>query len=543
MNKSKILAAVMLLAMFSSLFSVATIVTPAQFSVASAPAAESSFVYPDYTPVPLGEKGIWAANIADSTITADGDLSDWVDIPFGIINGINVSLAYDSSYVYIALQWKDTAYDIAMGKWNKTGMITDTLVDWQFVDGADDVLLVGFDDGTDSDLMIWTASNRTQGDYMFECDVDGVADGGTLPYEMNTNETDTFDDAKPLYDDDWAAIADETTVANGTMYKAWHDVDSITPTGSQTDAEIYWDWNTTIEHYYTMEFVRDLDTSQTDDFVIDFSSPLTFYLGVADSADTYEMLIDFEALEVSLTNDDAELVFDVVADEITESLLITGTVYDDYEGWDLIVELSGWEDTYGPDSYDYCSVNVATGNWSYLFLFNENDMPLGDQTITVTFMTRYNGTLVEEQDTYFDDVKAPTIQGIVDIAERYPDGVPMDEEYVVVTVGLDDDYARNDDLTAYLYSYKGNDVALATIMTQFSPGSTTFIANITLVHDPVIAYNYTYFIEAYDTNLNKETSDHYMFTSATTVETPGFGFILGIFGLAAAVFIVKKAKK
>lgn len=542
MNKSKILAAVMLLAMFSSIFSVATYVTPAQVFASSASAQESSFVYPDYTPVPLGEKGIWAAGIADSVITADGDLADWEDIPFGIINGINVSLAYDSSYVYIALQWKDTASDIAMGKWNKTGMITDTLVDWQFVDGADDVLLVGFDDDTDVDIMVWTASNRTQGDYMFECDDEGTADGGTLPFEMNTNETDTFVDAKPLYDDDWVAIADETTLANGTMYKAWHDVDTITPTGSQTNTEVYWDWNTTMEHYYTMEIVRDLDTGETDDLVIDFSSPLYFYLGGADGDDTYDMLIDYEVLEVSLTNDDAELTFDTLEDTITESLLITGTVYDDYEGWDLIVECSGWEDTYGPGSFDYVSVNTATGNWSYLFIFNENDMPLGEMTITVSFMTRYNGTLVASQDTYFDDVNAPTIQGIVDVASRYPDGVPADEDYVVVTVGLDDDYCINDDITALLYSYKGNDVALSTPMVQFSSGSTTFIANITVLHEAA-PVNYTYFIQAWDTNLNKATSAHFVFTSATSVATPGFGIIIGVFGLAAAAFIVKKAKK
>ena len=373
-------------------------------------------------------------------------------------------------------------------------------------------------------------------------------DAGTLPFNMNTNETLTFVDAQPVYEDDFSTLLDTNpkNIANGTKVDAWHDVDgTYVPTGSQTDTEIVIDWNETMEDGYFAEIRRELDTGNADDIVLDFANDeLWFYLGAANGDDTFDMFIDVEEYLVCLTNEAPGLTFTAItADPVTESLVITGGVYDDYAGYALVVEMTGWEDTYGAGAYDLITVNEATGNYSYLFVFNEDDMPLGENTIFVTLYPLYDAPIQLNQTIEIDDIKAPVIQGIVDVGANYPNGVPLDAEYVTVTVGLSDDYAFVDDIAANLYSYKGNDVALQTDMVQFSSGGNTFNANITIEHTPGVVNNYTYFIQAWDTNLNKVTSDHYWFLVASEAPTPAFGIIAGLFGLAASVFIIKKFKK
>lgn len=554
MKKSKILAAVMLLAMFSSLFGIASVTTPAQYGSSEAPVntpGEKSFS----NNRALGENGTW---VADVTAFSGGfdytDLNDWDTLPnFAVYGGINVSIAFDGTYVYLLVNWKDTTNDSTVGQWNKTGNVNANYGAWDFLDGADDVLQVGFStqaDGSDADVMVWTYSNRTYSGYMYECDATGAPDTGNLPFLMNTNETLTFDDAQPAYEDDDMTTplpADPTTIPNGTKVDAWHDIeDGYTPTGSQTDTEIIIDWNTTKEDHYFAWVRRELDTGQGDDLVLDFTTGDTyFWLGGANADDTYDMLIPMSSYLTCLTNDPAELTFDEddIPRLVTESLLVTGTVWDDYAGWSLIIWMDGWEDTYGAGAYDFVSVNEATGDWSYLFLFDEWDMPLGEQTIYVQLVPLYDNAILLDNTTDIDDVEAPTIQGTVDVRSRYPDGVPVDEDYVTVTVGLQDDYASVNDVTAYLYSWKDNDVALRTQMEHFVADSTTFSANITITHTEGVTHNYTYFIEAWDTNLNKATSAKFWFLSQSIAPTPAFGIIAGLFGLAAAAFIIKKAKK
>ncbi len=545
MKKSKILAAVLLLAMFSSVFTVGTVTLPAQTGSASAPVTESEIFTPDAMGDPMGNKGILADNATGHSFTADGDLADWVGMSFEMFGGVNVSLAFDATNVYIALQWKDTTYDVSVGQWNKTGMLNDTLVDWQFVNGADDVVQVGFSQGAYTDLMVWTTSTRTNDVYAFECNASGQADLGVLPYLMNTNVTGTFDGAKPTLQNDFATpITNEVTDANGTMYHAWYNTTTPSTLG-QTDTDVSADWNSTLMDHYTVEMTRALDTGDATDFALNFSEAMTFHVGAASQDNTYDMLISTSSYSVALTNDAAALTFTTITGAVqNDALVITGGVFDDFSDYTLTIQLTGWADTYGPGAWFAPDVNAVTGNYSFLFFFDEWDMPLGTHTIFVTLYTMYEAPIQLNQTIVIDDTKAPTIQGIVDMQERYPTGVPLDEDYVIVTVGLDDDYCHNNDISAFLYSWVDDNVANPTDMVQFAPGSTTFTANITILHTVGVVSNYTFFIQVWDTNYNKFTTQHYWFLDGNPTETvPAFGIIAGLFGLAASAFIIKKIKK
>ncbi len=531
MRKTTLISSFLTLIM---IVSIAILSTPAQSGFAAAP--EPNLFTQDDIGDPIGDKGIWAVDASTNTILADGDLADWDGLAFENFNGINVSLAYDATNVYIALQWEDTTNSIEVGQWNKTGLINPSLVDWSFVEGADDAVQIGFTDGVDTDIMIWTASNRTKVDLAFECDDEGIADAGALPYAMNTNETDTFVDAKPIYDNDWILIGDELTVSNGTLYNAWQDDDSANIAGGgQLNTAVGADFNSTLENCYTIEMIRLLDTTDPDDFVLDFTSALSFKVGVANQDSTIDMLIQTESYKISTTNEAADLTFtEITTNPVSETLIITGEVFDDYEGYSLIVEMDGWDYTYGAGSFMPVDVNEATGAYSFLFIFDGWDMPLGEQTIFVSLYTLYEAPIVLNQTIEIDDINAPYIEGIADLQDRYPNGVPLDENYVVVTVGLGDNYAHVNDITAYLYSYEGDDVALKTDMVQFASGSTTFVANITIDHGYGVVNNYTYFVQAWDTNFNKVTSEYFSFLSAgRNVQPTGPGQISVIVPLPA----------
>lgn len=498
------------------IFSGAIIALPTQSVHATA--LKSNFLTPIVIGDPMGDKGIWAVDASLNTIIGDGDLADWDGLAFGIFNGINISLAYDTTSVYIALQWKDTTNDISVGQWNKSGMINPSLVNWTFVDGADDAIQIGFTQGVSTDIMIWTTSARTNDDLAFECNATGIGDGGTLPYIMNTNETSTFVDAKPILQNDFLTpIANEVTDANGTMYHAWYNT-TTTATHGQANTAVSADWNTTLKDHYTVEMIRLLDTTDSDDFILDFSEALSFEVGVANKDSTFDMHIPTTSLKVSTTNEAADLTFtEIATNPVFEAFVITGCVFDDFIGYNLTISMDGWVDTYGtigmPTSYPI-TVNEVTGNYSFLFFFDEWDMPLGEQTIFVTLYPKYDAPIQLNQTIEIDDIKSPNIEGIVNLQDRYPNGVPLDEDYVVITVGLTDDYCVVDDIVAYLYHYVGDDVALKTDMVQFAPGSSTFVANISIEHAFGEVNKYTYFVQAWDANLNKVTSNYYEFSTA-----------------------------
>ncbi|MHA1125733.1 MAG: PGF-CTERM sorting domain-containing protein [Candidatus Heimdallarchaeota archaeon] len=537
MKKSKILALVMLTAVFASAFSVATITTsPAHFAVGSAPSVidEPTVFHPDKMSY---DNGTWA-QFTTTAFTPDGNLTEWdtEGIISEVFGGVTVYLAYDATYVYVGATWADSTYSADVSEWNKT----DAADGFTMLAGDDDVITVGFDDGSDADYWTWTASNRTADAYAYEHDGAGVPDAGVLPFVMNTNDTDFSAGTAPFWDNSWTPIVDYTTIPINTQITGWY-LDETTPTGSQADVDVGWNHTGSA---YVVEFVRLLDTSVGDDFVFDFTNnDVNFYIGVANGDDAMDMDIAVSEHLIFDDNTAAELTFDAVPADVTSSLLLQGTAFDDYEDYYVTVWVETWEDTWG--SVDYVTVNRITGAWSYLLIFNEMDMPLGDNNVWITLYAPYEAPLALNYSTYWDDVTAPSIIGINNLTERYETGCPGDEGYVTVTVGLNDDYDNVNYLTANLYSYVDEGIALATPMTQFYPDSSTFNANITI--DPTADYSYshniTYFVQAWDTSNNKVRSADYTFFTAITVVTPGFGIIAGIFGLAVAVLFVKKLKK
>ncbi|MCF2144664.1 MAG: hypothetical protein K9W42_13280 [Candidatus Heimdallarchaeota archaeon] len=541
MKKSKIIAAILFLAMFSSIFVVAKTYKPiiTTNAITTPDISDEPSVEPKaWTPKPLGNKGIWIYNnTGGGAITLDGDLSDWATLPGDVFGGVTVYLAYDASNVYVACTWQDSTEDDALSHWNKTGMLNGSAV-WEQLAGADDMLAIGFDNGTYKDTWVWTRSIRTDGAHAYE-----PGDAGTEPFLRNADVNIT----KPIYDNSTTPIVDDTVLPNGTVYVGWF---AQAPTGSQTDVSVAYSYNATGQNMYVVEFSRALDTGNPDDIVLNFTdlTGQSFFVGAANKQDCLSMDVATTAFSLAEGNDVATLTFDIIpnADSVDSALLIHGTVYDDYDGWELIVYLNGWAYTYGPGAYDYADVNLATGNWSYLFFYDQWDMPLGDDEVHVAFYPKYEAPIHFYQNVTIVDKEAPQILGIVDLAERYPDGVSINETtYVTVTVGLQDNYWERDDIEAHLYSYKDTDVALMTPMVHFDPYGTTFSANITITYTPGAPNEYTYFVDAFDPVLNKVLSEKFYFKVVAEVgATPGFGFIAAIVGLlGASVIIYKKYKK
>jgi hypothetical protein len=534
MKKSKILATVLFFAFFSSSFLVVNIQHPTSATVVP----ETISVEPDAkVPTPMGTKGIWMYDMTGLTITLDGALSDWATVPHDVFNGVDTYIGYDASNVYVAATWEDSSNDIILPTWNKTGLVNASVVAFELLDGEDDMLTVGFSDGVDTDLWTWTASNKTTQTNVYEHDGTDP-DGGTVSFIENLNGNETL----PAFDNTNTPIADYFAIANGTIYNYFYPE---TPTGGQTDVDISVDYTAGV---YTIEMVRALDSGDADDFVMDFTdlTDMSFFIGADNKNDGLDMNIALQEYVLSEGNDAATVTFDTIVSPITESLLITGTVHDDYAEIDLIVEMSGWEDTYGPGSYDDIGYSAITGDWSYLFLYNIDDMPLGEHTINVTLDTKYDDPVNLGQEIEIDDIVAPQILGLVDMHARYPNGVPNDTESLDFTVGLSDNYDTNEDLTAYLYIWKDEGIALQHAMTLFSVGGQTFNVEIDLDYDITAANNYSYFVQAWDGNLNKGTSETYWFIYGETIPapTPGFTLIIAILGLTGASFVlVKKFKK
>ncbi|HUT81027.1 MAG TPA: PGF-CTERM sorting domain-containing protein [Candidatus Bathyarchaeia archaeon] len=544
MKMNKILATVLFLAMFASSFA-AVKITTSTFSSGSSPVFESSTYDPNiYVGTPIGSKGIWIEDIT-TTITVDGDLADWATYRSGYFEGINVSVGYDSTYVYVACQWFDsTAYSDALNEWSKWGNDDPAHVWFDNYAGADDMLTVGFSDATGKDLWTWTASSiRTDQVHAYEHDGANHPDAGTKPFIQNVNANGSL----PIYDNGTNLITNYFTIPNGTAYLGWF---ADTPSGSQTDVDL------AINHaagVYTAEFVRLLDPSQADDVALDFSD-LTdqyFYVGKANRDNARDMNIGVAKLAIVDNNDDESTFsfYNAVHNPITESHLIRGNVYDDfsdyYHGLEIRVSTGGWVDTYGAGYYDYADVNMNTGNWSYLFLYNSDDMPLGVQNVTVVFCPKYEPTVtIKQVNLDFQDIVAPQILGVVDMQERYPNGYSNETGWIEITCGLKDNYNYVDDIMARLYLKKDDGVFTITEMTQFQPVSTTFNGNATLTYDSTTLNNYTYYIQAIDTSFNRIDSAQYWFIYGEVVSTPGFGIVAAILGLVGASFIIyKKYKK
>ncbi len=459
---------------------------------------------------PLGVNGIWAINLSSysNSISLDGNLTDWDGIPKEEFDDMEISLAFDENFVYIAVQWEDSTLDNEIGKWNKTGMINADDAQWEFIGGKDDQLKIGFHIGPENDYWVWTSSNITIDPYVYESEGNYTADSGDLPFVMNTNGTDFEGNVKPIYDNDQLPIVDWGVIPVSTCFDAYFP---NTPTGSQTDVLVASDWNNTKMNRYTLEFKRALNTGQIDDIEFDFGlSNFNFFIGKIDGEITEYFYFANYDYRISTENEIPTLTFDVIPGLVTESLLIGGIVYDDYVNYDFTVNVT-WEYTPETEYIDYPVVNHLTGQWSYLLSYNYYYMPLGWQDIIITFDPKYDDPIIMNQTTSFDDIDPPEILGIVDMGNRYPDGVPIDEEYVPITIGIRDNYDITDNLIAQLYAWKDDGITTLYPMDQFSSGGTTFYVDLYLSYDPLAENLYTYFVQVWDTSNNKITSEYYTF--------------------------------
>ncbi len=219
----------------------------------------------------------WANDLSESSIQIDGFFSDWRNITFETYVGVDVAIGYDDTNIYVAAEWADNAENDLVSLWNKTGMIETDEAAWDFIDGEDDRLAVGFSNGIDADIWVWTASNRTNDDYAYEMNSTGHPDSGNLPFVMNTNGTTLTDSAKPIYNSTFQPIVDYNVIPNGTMINAWFPQ---TPNGSQTDVDI--------AHFFDganhrVEFRRAIDTGNEDDYVWDLSDLSDIYFVISSS--------------------------------------------------------------------------------------------------------------------------------------------------------------------------------------------------------------------------------------------------------------------
>ncbi|MHA1213273.1 MAG: hypothetical protein ACTSSH_12555, partial [Candidatus Heimdallarchaeota archaeon] len=415
--------------------------------------------------------------------------------------------------------WEDSTLSDELYRWNKTGMIDDDDAEWELLDAEEDFLLIGFSNQSFTDYWIWSASNRTDGSFAYEVDFNGIQDFGDLPFIINSNDTSTFyGNVKPIFNNTFDIIANYSTIPEGEHINAFYPQ---TPTGSQSDVNISWNFEDYNPEGYTLEIVRKLDTGNFDDinFLTNELKDLTFRIAGRNRDDVIDLIISTAAYTINYTNEPSTFTWNTVSSEITSDLFILGTVYDDYQDFDLTVSLSGWDNTYGPNSFDNIYVNPFTGEWSYLFLYDQDDMPLGDHQILVDFQPKYDDHINLVQNITISDNEAPRILGVVDIGERYPYGVSNTTLWLDFTAGLTDNYNSNEDLTAYLFISKDDGIALQYPMTQFIWGSLTFVVNYTLNYESNADNNYTYFVEVWDTSLNKRVSEKMWFIVGQHVNT------------------------
>jgi hypothetical protein len=542
--------------MFSSLFTVAQVGQPAVMTQSATEPVETQ----DFTPEAKQYVGLNETYINDMTgasISADGALGDWAGYVGDTFGGITLWYGYDASNFYVAAQWADSSFDDDVNLLNKTGKDENGSV-FEVINGAEDMFAFGISSAKAdwADVWVWTASeNRTATGYAYECNATDFseADTGTLPHIMNWEEDGDGFGVRPIYDNAGTPIADWLSIANGTLFHGWLDQ---TPTGSQTDVFVGVDWNNTLVGGYTLEMVRPLNTMQADDIVFDPTN-LTdhqIWFGKANKQDALSMDVPLTAYDIYDQNTPGTLQFSAIPDTVEDVLVISGNASDDYAGTVLEVYLSGWDDTYGAGTTDTIDIDPLTGEWLYFFSYNQDDMPLGDWTVNVTLYPMYEAPIEIYQNITIEDNAVPIIDGVVDIGERYPNGVSINDSALIVldyklpiSIGVRDNYFDVEDLTCELYWYKDSGVALMIPMTQFFPGGPTYNCELPITYEEGVGNNYTYFISVWDGDLNKiDTEDFtfWVYLEEETVTTPGFGILMGLFGLAGAAFILyKKFKK
>jgi len=485
---------------------------------------EPTTIHPDKMSYNNGTWAQWTT----TAFTLDGNIAEWdtegiISETFG---GVTIYLAYDATNVYVAASWADSSYSTDVSEWNKI----DNADGFEMLAGDDDVITVGFDDGINADFWTWTASNRTADAYALEHAGNGTLDSGTLPYVMNTNSTDFAFPSAPLWDNNWDPILDYWSIPEATKITGWYP-NETTPTGSQTDVAV--GWNHTGTHY-VVEFNRALDTGNIDDMVLDFTNnDLWFEIGIENQNEAFDFVINTSSHLIFHQNTPAELTFDEPPEYVNDSLLLTGTVFDDYSDYSLTVWLDTWFYPWIPPAN--ITIDKITGNWSHLLIYNESIMPLDYTNVTVTLKPQYEDEIKSSHIYNVEDIEAPDIFRVHNVTNSYPYGVPGNVGMVLLSAGINDNYNEPDNLVVDLYHYKDQEVALSEPMDQSSPGSHTFYASITIdpEDDYGIEHEYHYFVQATDMSLNIKTSTEYIFhTIVTSNPTPTITPTTIIFGLS-----------
>jgi len=292
----------------------------------------------------------WTQDLSDNTIIIDGNLNDWTNASYIETNlGVNVSIGYDDTNIYVAALWTDTALNDQLSLWNKTGMIDENEAEWDFIDGSDDRLAVGFVNEDDSDIWVWTASNITDGIHAYEINITGHPDSGNLPFVMNSNGTTLGDTAKPIYNSTFQTITDYSVVPNGTMINAWF---SQAPNGSQTDVNVAFSYNMTGNNVSRIEFSRAIDTGNEDDVAWDLSdlTGIHFVISSSNRNDAEDMNFYMSSVEQTREWYDITVTTNihVLGDAkiyttgINNGTLVTGTQTMNSVTWRLLAEPSAF---------------------------------------------------------------------------------------------------------------------------------------------------------------------------------------------------------
>ncbi len=239
----------------------------------------------------------WTNDLSDNTIVINGYLNDWSDASFETYIGVNISIGYDDTNIYVAALWADNAVNDQLSLWNKTGMIDEDEAAWDFIDGSDDVLAVGFVNEDDSDIWVWTASNRTDGSHAYEMNITSHPDSGNLPFVMNSNGTTLTDSAIPIYNSTFQTITDYSVIPNGTMINTWF---SQTPNGSQTDVNVAHSY---VGGWHSVEFSRAIDTGNEDDVAWDLSDLTGIHFVISSSSNNDAENMNFYMSPIAQTRE------------------------------------------------------------------------------------------------------------------------------------------------------------------------------------------------------------------------------------------------
>jgi hypothetical protein len=394
-------------------------------------------------------------------------------------------------------------------------MQNSTHATWDFITGAEDIVTFGFSNTTSIDGGTWTASNRTDDSHAWEFGDFYYSDEGVKPFDVNSftifYEDYYFD--MPIFDNNHIPIVDYASIPIGTSFAAYYPQ---TPTLSQTDFEIGWNWNESLHNGYSMEITRKLNTGNSDDILLNFSlADQGIFIGIADRESTYDMKCNVDYMNIGTTNIPANFTFNPITSPVTGDLFLTGIVQDDYDINYVEIKIFSENETQNPIRNWSTSIWGYTGRWDEEVLYNFDELPLGELNITVTIDPLYEDPITLWQVVDVQDNIAPVISGIVDLNFRYPYGIPSSETNVTIVAGVYDNYGSIN-LTVTLYYSTNHGVQGEVVMVPFSSQATTFNGEIPLPEvnassENPTYHNFTFYIMAKDLMNHTTYSQNYSF--------------------------------